>query len=205
MKDDTFLAADRGDFLERKDHAGFVIRPHHRDDRGIRPDRAFDVAGLEMTFLVDLHDRDVAAVFGGRLAIIQDRVVLDRSRHHMPPVRRHVERGMQRGVVRFRSAARENNFLRLAPEQRRDAFVRDLRCVFDLRAETMRARRIAVALGQERHHFFEHRRVYSGAGIVVEIDDFGRVHRLLRGARFIARVPRVMVRPAEVKIAQING
>ena len=128
-----------------------------------------------MTFFIDFHDRHFAAVLGDRLAVIEDGVVLDRSGHDVASIRRHLERGMERGVVRFRPAARENDFVRLATEQGRDPLVRQLGRVFHLRAEAMRARGIPVLRGQERHHFLEHFRVDPGAGIIIEINNLSSV------------------------------
>ena len=56
VKKNAFAATKRGDFLEWKNHAGFVVRPHHRDDRGVRPDGAFHLFQIEMTLFVDRDD-----------------------------------------------------------------------------------------------------------------------------------------------------
>ena len=152
---------------------------------------------------------DRAAAPNERFAIIQDGVVLDRGRDDVAPLGRHLERGMKRGVVRFRPAAGENDFVRLATEQGGHPLVRQLGRLFHLGAETMRARGIAVMGGQERHHLLQHRGIDPGAGIVIEINDFGlvgmdkigvsdRPRQLFRRARFVPRMLRMMMRPTEV-------
>ena len=82
---------------------------------------------------------------------------------------------MKRGVVRLGAAAGENDFVRLAAQERGDALVRELDRFLHLRPETMRAGRISVLRGQERHHLLQDLRVDSGAGVVIEIND--GVHR----------------------------
>ncbi len=129
---------------------------------------------IEVTLLVDRDDGRFAASPNERLAVIQDGVVFDRGRHDVTSLGRHLERGMQRGVVRFRPATGEDDFVRLAAEQGRHPLMRQIDRLFHLRAEAMRARGIAVVGGQEWHHLLQHGRIDPGAGVVIEINNFSR-------------------------------
>ena len=124
VKEESFGAAKSGDLSERKNNAGLVVRPHHRNDRGVGPDGSFQFAKIEMTLLINRDDRRLAATPNERPAVIQNRVVLDGGGDDVTPLGRHLEGGMERRVVRFRPAAGENNFARLAAEQGRHPLMR---------------------------------------------------------------------------------
>ena len=53
VKENAFGSTKIGDFFERINDPGFVIRPHHRNDRGVRPDGAFQLRKIEMALLID--------------------------------------------------------------------------------------------------------------------------------------------------------
>ena len=133
---------------------------------------AFQFREIEMPLLIDRDDRHLAAAPDERFAIIKDGVVLDRGGHDVAPLGRHLESGMKRGVIRFRPAAGENDLVRLATEERGDAFMREIDRFLHLGAETVRAGGIAVLGGQERHHLLQDLGIDPGAGVVIEINDF---------------------------------
>ena len=83
VKEDTFRAAKLSDFFERINYAGFVVCPHHRDDRGIRSNGALQLREVETALRIDRHDGRGAASPNERFAIVQDGGVFDRGRHHM--------------------------------------------------------------------------------------------------------------------------
>jgi hypothetical protein len=129
---------------------------------------------IEVALLIDRDDGRLAASPNERLAVVQDGVVFDRGRHDVASLGRHLERGMQRSVVRFRPAAGEDDFVRLAAEQGRHPLMRQIGRLLHLGAEAMRARGIAVVGGQERHHLLQHFGIEPGAGIVIQINNFSR-------------------------------
>ena len=163
-----------GDLFQRKDDPGFVVRPHHGNNRGVRPDGALQFSEIEAPLLIDLDDGDGAAAPNDRFAVVQNRVVLHGGGHDVPPIGRHLECGMERGVVRFRPSAGKDNFVGLATEQRRHPLVGQVGRFLHDRAKTMRARGIAVLRCQEWHHFLQDRGIDPRAGVVIEINDFGR-------------------------------
>lgn len=78
------------------------------------------------------------------------RAVFDRGRDNVLPGRVELERGIERRVVRLRPATRENDFARLAAQQRRDPLAREIDRAPHLRAERVAARGIAVVIRQVR-------------------------------------------------------
>ncbi len=94
---------------------------------------------IEMALFVDRDDGRLATAPNERFAVVEDGVVFDRGRHDVASLGRHLQRGMQRGVVRFRSATGEDDFVRLAAEQSRHPLMRQIDRLFHLGAEAMRA------------------------------------------------------------------
>src|SRR6476469_305998 len=91
----------------------------------------------------------------------------------MAALGRHLQRGMDRSVVGLCSSTRENDFARLAAEERRQALMRQVGRFFYFAPKTMRTGWIAVLRRQKRQHFFQHGGIDPGAGIVIEINNFG--------------------------------
>src|SRR4051812_32652432 len=110
-----------------------------------------------MPLLVDFHYGDVTTAPGDGFAVIQDGIVLDRSRHKVTALRGHLERGMDGRVVGLCSSARENDLARFATEKRRQSLMRQVGCFLYFGSETMRARWITVLRRQKRHHLVQHR------------------------------------------------
>ena len=156
-----------------------------------------DFREIEMALLIDRDNRRLATAPNERFAIIQNSVVLDRGGDDMLPLGRHLEGGMERGVIRFRPAAGENDLVRLATEQGGDALVREFDRFLHLGAETMRAGRIPVLGGEKRHHLLQDLRVDPGAGVVIEINDFAG-HESISPGLGAASIPAGAVRSPDV-------
>src|SRR5690349_22980843 len=80
---------------------------------------------------------------------------------------------MDRSVVRLCSATGENNLARLATEERRQPLMREFGGFLYFAPETVRSGGIAVLRRQKRHHLLQHGGIDPGAGIIIEINDFG--------------------------------
>ncbi len=110
MKKHAFPATNLSDFLDGKEHASFVVRPHHRNEGGLRANRPLQFGELDIAMLIDAKKRHAAAVFFEVLAWAQNSAVFHCVCHDMLPVRLKLERGMNYRIVGLRSAAGENNF-----------------------------------------------------------------------------------------------
>src|SRR5439155_22919072 len=83
-----------------------------------------------------------------------------------------LERGMNHRIVGFCAAAGENNFRRLASEQRCQAFPCQIDSFSRLGGKRVAAGRIAIALRQKRHHFLDNRRIQRRGGVIIEVNEF---------------------------------
>src|SRR6266571_5091373 len=87
---------------------------------------------------------------------------------------------MNHRIVGFCAAAGENNFRRLASEQRCQAFPCQIDSFSRLGGKRIAAGRIAIALRQKRYHFLDHRRIQRRGGVVIEVNEFvASYHTLL--------------------------
>ena len=79
VKEHALSARDLGDFFHRKKHAGFVIGPHHGNDRRVRPDGVLQFIKIEIPIAVDAEKRHFAAALAEFLAMSPHGAVFDRS------------------------------------------------------------------------------------------------------------------------------
>ncbi len=80
-------------------------------------------------------------------------------------------------IVRFRPAARKNNFRWFTTQQRRQPFASKIDGFSRFPGKAIPARRVAVIFGQERQHFLDHGGIELGRGVVIEVNDFIIRHR----------------------------
>jgi hypothetical protein len=163
---------DGGDFLDRENHAGLVIGPHDRNDRGIIPDRVLEFLQIQRAIRRHRQARDAEAHHFEPFRLIHDRGMLDLRRDDVL-LARGLQRGPDRRVVALRTATGEDDLLRRRAEQGGHFLPRLDHIAFDLLAEAVSARRIAVKFGQKRHHRFENFRRNARGGIIIEVNDFG--------------------------------
>ena len=158
-------------FLDGENDARFVVGPHQRNDGGVVADRGGGLGRVELAVGIDGQPGDLVAAPGEGFAEVLGRAVLDGGGDDVPAVAVGGERALDRGVVALAAAAGEDDFLRLATEQRRDLFARGLDGPAHARAEAVGARRVAVELGQVRQHRVDDGGVEGGGGVVVEVEE----------------------------------
>src|ERR1043166_6978294 len=118
-------ATNPTDFPDWKQPTGLVVRPHHRNKRGVRAKRGLQLGEIESAISIHAQKCHRAAAFFEVLAWAQNSVVLHSACHNVFPARRKLsslrsryggvgQRGMNYRVVRFRSAAGKNYFRRRA-------------------------------------------------------------------------------------------
>ncbi len=106
------------------------------------------------------------------LAGAQHCAVFDGACDHMLATRLKLQRRIDYRIVRFCSAAGENNFRRLTPEQRRQPFAGKIDSFSGLGRKAVPTRRITVIRGQERQHLLEHSGIELRGSIVIKVNDF---------------------------------
>ena len=52
VKEHTFLATEFGNLLNWKQYAGLVVRPHHRNERGLRVNGRFQFSNIDIAISI---------------------------------------------------------------------------------------------------------------------------------------------------------
>ncbi len=158
------------------DHAGLVVRMHHRDQSGVTVDRrarlvqAHPAVGVhpETGHPMPVVLEPGARPRGGRM--------LDGARHDVPALlvrRGHAANGE---VVGFGAPRREHHLVRLAAEQVGHARPGAGDGIASRHAVGVPARRIAEVLAQVRDHGVDDLRQDRCRRVVVEVDEFRLAH-----------------------------
>ena len=77
MKQDFALTAQFRNFLNRKQHARFVVCPHQRHDRCLVGDCVLQVGHVQQSVTIHRQASDATTLFFQRLAMIQNRGMFD--------------------------------------------------------------------------------------------------------------------------------
>ncbi len=179
MQGNAELLAAAGNFLNRLNHAGFVIGQHH-GDHGRRFEKRFRKGVLiDDAIFIDPDSVDRAAPFPPRFGCIQDAGMLNR-RHHKGAVCTAKSRllegeSVDRDVVRFGSAAREDQAItirtiRNGAQDFADSLPRFFESSACPAARSVLAGRIRVSVLKARQQRVDDFRQDSRGRIVVEID-----------------------------------
>ena len=105
MKQSACLMRETRQFFDGKQRAGLVVRPHRRDDRGLRPQRRAKGVEIDAPARVDANEMDGdAASFLQMFDERQDRGVLDGGGHDLVATLARREPGQDRRIVGFRTA-----------------------------------------------------------------------------------------------------
>src|SRR5207244_1516884 len=119
----TFPPTNLSDFLNGKQHASFIVRPHHRNEGGLGPNRGLQFGKIDIAISIYAKKRHAAAAFFEVLAGTQNSAVFDDGCHDMFPVGLKLsslrsryggvgQRGTNDRIVGFCSAAGKNYFRR---------------------------------------------------------------------------------------------
>ena len=113
QKDAPFLAAGR-DFRHRLDDAGFVVRGHDRYQDRLGTDRLLEFVGIDQAVRRKGEPGHLKAFsFRQMFERVKDRVMFGPVADQVLSVRRSAPGETEQGkIVRFRPAARENDFVR---------------------------------------------------------------------------------------------
>jgi hypothetical protein len=196
MKEHAFSATNVSDSLNWKQYAGLVVRPHRRNQRGLRANRSLEFGEIEVAILIYAQKRDSAPAFFEILAGTQHGAVFDRACYDLFPEWCKLEREMNHRIVGFCAAAGENNFRRLASEQRCQAFPCQIDSFSRLGGKRVAAGRIAIALRQKRQHFLDHGRIQRRGCVVIQINQFFADYHML--ALLLLLLMFVLATPASV-------
>ena len=117
MKKHAFSMTNFSDSFDWKQHASLVVRPHNRNQRGLRANRSFHLANIDIPISIHTQKCNVAAAFFEVLAGTQDRAVFHAAYDEMFSTRFELHRRMDHRVIGFCAAAGKNDFRRFASEQ----------------------------------------------------------------------------------------
>ena len=109
-----------GNFSQRLDHAGLVVRRHDRNQSRLRPNGGGKLIKIDHPISRNIQPRHFKTfVFLQMLDRVEHGVMFSLVRNDMTPARRSTPRQSEHGqIVRFRSAACENQFMRLCVQER---------------------------------------------------------------------------------------
>ncbi|OQC18642.1 MAG: hypothetical protein BWX70_03456 [Verrucomicrobia bacterium ADurb.Bin070] len=175
VDDGARLLGDLDDLLHREHDAGLVVGPHQADDRG-RAALQRVAQYLEVDLPQRVHrqlDLAVPHVFEAAAGAQHSRM-LDARGDDLGLRPQQFGGAVDRHVVTFGAAAREDNLRRFRVEKGCHAFASALHVLGDLAAKRVHAGGVAVQLVEERCHGVAHFRGDARRGIIIEID---RLHK----------------------------
>jgi hypothetical protein len=116
---------------------------------------------------------------------VQNGVVLCAGADQMPPaIRVGPSEAEDSEIVRFRPAARENQFVRLRSEQRRQGIARIVHAGPRFPPGGVNARGVPIVPGKERLHRFPRRRAQRRRRVIIEVDHSYAVKSAAPARRF---------------------
>ena len=108
------LAAPRRDFRHRLEDAGFIIGGHDRNQSRVGPNRPLKLLGIDQALARQIEPRDLETFpLFQMLERVQDGMMLGAVADQMLSLWCETPgQTEEREIVRFRAAARENDFVR---------------------------------------------------------------------------------------------
>ena len=173
----AMLRAERCDLLDGLNDAGFVVAPHHRDQRDFPRTMLKQIrkrSDIDDAFGIIRQEDAFVAFFSQTLGSLANRAVFDAGGdEHAPIAFSPIERTQRTedGQVRcFRASGGEDQVLVLTANQLRDRLPREVELAANNLAHAMNARWIGPAFGErfgDRRHDFRGR---AGGRVVVEVN-----------------------------------
>ena len=164
------LVCESGDFADGLDGAGFVIDVHHGDERGIGAESAGDVGGIDHTVGGDGDIGDRCTFALQLRAGLKDTRVLDTRRDDVVAGGEAVAKGAEeREVIGLGAAAGENDFLRIAMEERGHLAAGHLQALPGDLAAIMDTGSVAVHFACDGKERLEDLRRGRSGSVVIEI------------------------------------
>src|SRR5947208_87389 len=109
MKKHSLAPAKSGDLFHRKNDSSLIVRPHDRDDGGIRTNRLIQQMQIKRAIRVHWQKGHLMAVLLQELAVVDVSRMLHSAHDHVLPLRMKRQRAMNRRVIALRPATGENN------------------------------------------------------------------------------------------------
>ena len=124
MKEHAALARDLREFGDRRDRTDFVVRIEDRGQDGVRPQRRRKRRRIDRAAFVDAQQFDVVPLRRERVQGMDDRVVVDRRRQHVPLPAGGSHGAENRRVVGLGPAAGKDDLLARDAQAGGDAIAR---------------------------------------------------------------------------------
>ena len=172
VEQDPLLLRDRADLGDRLQHADLVVGGHDRDEDRLVGDGGAQLVETDAAVLLHRQIGDARALLLELLARVDDRLVLDHARDDVIALLAvHLRDALDRQVVRFGRAAREDDFLRAGANQIGHLLAGSLHRLLGFPAErVVAAGGVAEVLCEVRRHRLEHPWVDGRRGVVVHVN-----------------------------------
>ncbi len=167
------LADEPGDLVDRLDDPGLVVDEHHRDECGVRVDRAAQRVDVDNAVGMRGDPLDAKALPRQPIDRAEHRLVLDRGGDDPVESRVVLTRGAGRAlhseIVGLAAAAGEHDLVRPAPAHRSNRFAGLFERGFRGPRAGVRTRRVGRMIGEKRCHRGDRLGPHGRGGGVVEV------------------------------------
>ena len=143
----AFAVTNGRDFFDGKNNAGFVVGPHHGDNRRVGSNRFFEPVQIKRAVGFDRQECHRVAALLKKFTEFDVRRVLHRGRDDVPFGRIRHQRAVNCRVVALRSATGEDHFARVGVDQRAGFGAGCFNLFGDFIAKRVGARGIAPSFG----------------------------------------------------------
>ena len=165
------LVGNASAIRDRLDGADLIVGMHDADEDRARRDRPAEIIGVNPAGAIDGQVGHPRAKAFEKPARFDDRRMLDPGSDDVVTLfAKREEHSLESKVVCLTAAARKNDLVVLAAQQRRHLAARRLKSRLRRGRRPMTARRVAVMILKKRLHRGGDRRIDRRAGVVVEID-----------------------------------
>lgn len=168
-----FAFGDGGDFLDRKEDAGFIIGPEEGNNGRVGGDGCFQLGRVEYPFFAHREPGDLVAPGGEIFAELDGGTVLHRRGDDVALVGVDGESREDGGIGCLGAAAVEDDFRRLRADEGGDLFAGGFQRGGGTASESIDAGGVAKLVSQPRKHGVAHLGINRSGGVVVEVEEFG--------------------------------
>ena len=166
---------------DRLEHAGLVVRVHHRDQGGVAVDRVASLLDAGPAIRIDADAGDPPPVPLEPRTWVRRRRVLDDRGHDVASIVASLGHASDGEVVRLGAAGGEDHLVLVTAEERRDLLARSRDRVSSAPAVDVPARGVAEVLAQVREHRVDDLRQDGRRRVVVEVDRIAGAHDVFSG------------------------
>ena len=172
VEEHFLLFGDLPDFLNRLQHADFVVGVHDGDEDGLVGDSSAQLVQINQAFFAHRQVGDLAAVLLQPLAGVEHGFVLGDGGYDVVAfLAVHLGHALDGQVVGLSGAGGEDDLLRSGVDEGGDLLAGGVNPLLGLPAEAVvAAGGVAELVGEVRQHRLQHPRVHRGGSVVIHIN-----------------------------------